>query len=168
MKPVRLALLTVLLLGAMALSPLAAVPASAQDPAYTLAITGGEGQSACIGMAYALPLQVTLANGGLPVPDAVVDFTAPSSGASIVPATFTATTDASGVATAAVTANGSAGAMEVYASYGGQTVMFQLTNTPELVVGISGGDDQSAVIETAYALPLQVQVTTSERRWQAR
>jgi hypothetical protein len=58
MNPVRLTLLTVLLLGAMALSPFAAVPASAQDPAYTLAITGGEGQSACIGMAYALPLGV--------------------------------------------------------------------------------------------------------------
>jgi glyoxylase-like metal-dependent hydrolase (beta-lactamase superfamily II) len=135
------------------------VPASAQEAIPVLAISGGDNQSACIGTAYALPLQVTVTDGVLPVAGAVVEFTAPSSGASIVPATFTATTDAGGVASATVTANASVGAVDVYASYGGQTMLFQLTNTPVLVVAIAGGDDQSAVIETAYALPLQVQVT---------
>ena len=148
----------------MLLGLIGVAPASAQEvvepPVPVLAISGGNNQSACVGMAYALPLQVTLIDTvGVPVVGAVVEFAAPSSGASIVPATFTATTDANGAAGATVTANGLVGAMDVYASYGAQTVMFQLTNTPELVVEISGGEDQSAVVETAYADPLRVTVT---------
>ena len=60
MKSVRLTLLIALLLNAIALSLSAALPASAQDPVYTLTVTGGDAQSAHIGTAFALPLQVTL------------------------------------------------------------------------------------------------------------
>ena len=60
MKTVRLTLLTVLLLGAMALSLFPASPAAAQDPGYTLTIAGGDNQSAHVGTAFALPLQVTV------------------------------------------------------------------------------------------------------------
>ena len=92
MKPVRLTLLTVLLLGAMALSLFAALPASAQDPGYTLTIAGGDNQSALTGTAFAVPLQVTVVDElGKPASGAVVTFTAPASGASATLATSPAT-----------------------------------------------------------------------------
>jgi len=159
-KSVSLIILAAMLLGILGVAPASAQEEVVEPPVPVLAIGGGDHQSACIGMAYALPLQVTLIDtAGVAVAGAVVEFAAPPSGASLVPATFTVTTDESGMAGATVTANGSVGAMDVYASYGGQTVMFQLTNTPALVVEISGGEGQSAVFDTAYAQPLQVTVT---------
>ena len=145
-----------LLAAAVLLAPFAGMPTYGQT-SYVLQITGGDNQSAVIGTAYARPLQVTVTNGGAPLAGVVVQFTAPSSGASLIPDLFTATTDASGVASAAVTANWYAGPIEVVASYGGQTMAMHLTNAGTLAV--SGGDYQSAAIGKAYAEPLQVKVT---------
>ena len=130
MKPVRLTLLIALLLGALALSLCAALPASAQEPVYTLTIAGGDNQSTAPGTAFALPLQVTVVDeAGSPVSGAVVTFAAPGSGASTRPATFTATTGADGLAAAAATANFLGGAYTVTASAGAGGATFHLTNS---------------------------------------
>jgi len=130
MKPVRLTLLIALLLGALALSLCAALPASAQEPVYTLTIAGGDNQSTAPGTAFALPLQVTVVDeAGSPVSGAVVTFAAPGSGASTRPATFTATTGADGIAAAAATANFLGGAYTVTASAGAGGATFHLTNS---------------------------------------
>jgi hypothetical protein len=102
-----------------------------------LTISGGDNQSALTGTAYALPLQVTVTSDGLPVAGAVVQFDASKHPglASLVPDSFTATTDANGVASATVTANEYPGAMEVSASYGGQTAIFHLSNIASQVIG---------------------------------
>ena len=131
MKTVRLTLLTALLLGAIALSLFPALPASAQDPGYTLTIAGGDNQSAFVGTAFALPLQVTVVDAsGSPVAGVEVSFSAAEWWfATSNPKTFTATTGADGVASAAVTANSVAGGpYAVTAAAGGATVTFQLTN----------------------------------------
>ena len=66
---------------------------------FTLAYTGGDYQTAPLTMAFANPLQVTLSEtGGVGLGGALITFTGPASGASTNPATFTATTDASGIA----------------------------------------------------------------------
>jgi hypothetical protein len=143
-------LVTAMLLG------LVVSAASAQE-AVVLTVTGGDNQTALIGTAYALPLQVTVTSNGAPVAGVMVQFSAPSSGASIVPDIFTATTGANGVASATAAANWYAGAFEALASYGGQTAVFHLTNAGTLAA--SGGDYQRAAIGMAYAEPLQVKVT---------
>ena len=107
------------------------MPASAQDPGYTLAITGGDNQSACRGAAFADPLQVTVTDASLaPVAGVQVTFTGPASGASIVPASFTATTGADGVASFTATADASIGRPAIVASIeGGASVTFNLQNS---------------------------------------
>ena len=108
--------------------------------------TVGSGQSALVGTGFATALQATVTDGyGNPVSGVTVTFTAPSSGASGTfangTATTTATTDASGRATAsAFTANGTGGAFTVNASTGGVVTSpgFSLTNTAP-VISISPG-----------------------------
>ncbi|GAB4433898.1 MAG: hypothetical protein Kow0031_15530 [Anaerolineae bacterium] len=104
-------------------------------PGYTptLSLVGGSGQSAEVTQPFGLALTVTLAmdNGGPPFAGEVITFTGPDSGASISPTIVTATTDSSGVATAAVTANDIKGSYGVTAttSVGSNSVTFSLTNT---------------------------------------
>src|SRR5947207_8983790 len=82
-------------------------------PAATVVVTSGSGQSASINTAFGAPLVATVTDAGNnPVSNVTVTFTAPGSGAS---GTFaggvnTATTNGSGVATAATfTANDTEG-----------------------------------------------------------
>lgn len=114
----------------------APAPTFAQE-AYTLAIAGGDGQSACLTTAFADPLLVTVKDASLTaVEGVVVTFAAPASGASTDPAGFTVTTDASGAADAAVTANTVMGDVAIVASIEGGgdplvgSVTFHLHNLP--------------------------------------
>jgi hypothetical protein len=104
--------------------------------------------------------------GSNPVAGVNVTFTAPGSGASGVfsnsTATITVATNASGVAAAPFTANAIAGGPYTVtaAASGLTTVNFSLTNTAASAASVTatGGTPQSAVINTAFASPLQVTV----------
>ena len=98
--------------------------------AASLVITGGNGQSAAVGTAFGVPLQVLVTDTqGNPVSGAQVTFTAPGSGASAALATSPATTDAAGHAQVTATANATTGAYAVTAASGTlTTVAFDLTN----------------------------------------
>jgi len=101
--------------------------------ASTIAIAGGDGQSAPVGAAYAAPLKASVQDAfGNPIPNVPVTFAAPSGGASVTfggPATVV--TDGIGIATSPVmTANGTIGAVSVTASSAGapSPATFLLTN----------------------------------------
>src|SRR5207245_2797515 len=135
----------------------------------TITATAGTPQSATVNSAFAIQLQATVKDSfNNPVSGVLVTFTAPGSGAS---GTFagganTATTNTSGVATAAVfTANTVAGAYNVTASVSGvaTSANFSLTNlagAPSSITA-SAGTPQSASINTAFATPLQATVKDS-------
>ena len=126
---------------------------------YTLTASGGNNQSTPTTLPVASPLEVTLtAPSGSPVAGGLVTFAGPTAGASTNPATFTATTNASGVASATATANGLSGSYDVVASVGGVSATFQLTNSA-VTLALSGGNDQSVGVTTIFANPLAVIVT---------
>ena len=111
---------------------LASVDAGAYESrGFTLAISGGSGQSATVNTAFVNPLSAALAANapGEPVDGGRVSFAAPSSGASANlapnPATITA-----GVASTTATANGTVGSYAVAASSAGTPgpVSFALEN----------------------------------------
>jgi predicted outer membrane repeat protein len=97
-------------------------------------------QSTLVGTNFSVPLSVTVRDAGNnPVANAVVTFTPPASGASgsFVGGVNTATTNASGIATAAsFTANTIPGTFTVNATAGGvgSPAAFTLTNTPPGIV----------------------------------
>ena len=104
-----------------------------QDQGYTLAVSSGSGQHAVITQPFASPLVARLTEnyaGGQPIPGATITFTAPSSGAGATLTGSPATTDTSGLASVAATANATAGGpYGVTASTTGVTsTSFSLTN----------------------------------------
>jgi hypothetical protein len=125
-------------------------------------------QSTTISIAFANALAVTVNDAGSnPVSGVNVTFTAPASGASGVfsntTTTITVATDASGVATAAFTANATVGGPYTVtaAASGLTTVNFSLTNTAGAATSMTanaGTTPQSATISTAFANPLAVTV----------
>jgi hypothetical protein len=135
----------------------------------TLAATSGGGQSATINSPFALPLVATVTNAGVPVSGVSVTFTAPASGASGLFATTppsitdTEVTGSNGQATSHVFgANSTAGTYNVVASSSGLTsVNFAETNNAGAAATLTAtsGGGQSAVISTAFALPLVATVT---------
>ena len=135
---------------------------TAAQPA-SITVVDGSSQSAAINTAFANPLRVVVKDSSAkPVAGVQVTFSAPGSGAS---GTFAggqsvATTDASGIATSPVfTANSTAGAYSVTASTGSLSTSFSLTNlTGTPAISVVSGSGQSAQINTAFALPLKVQV----------
>jgi len=134
--------------------------------------SGGDVQSAAINSTFAARLLAKVVDGGQhPVERAIVVFTAPATGASGKFAdtgtnTTSATTDASGVATAAAfTANSIAGSDTVTAAVAGVSTpaIFNLTNSagsPKTIVAESG-TPQIAGINTAFAAPLVAAVFDS-------
>jgi len=125
-------IVSVITLAALLLSLLAPISAGAQEPVYTLTLTGENPQSAATGVAFASPLQVTVTDGaGMPAPNVAVTFSAPFLGPSIFPfpPTRTVITDDTGVASLAATANSLQGEYVVTASVGDQSVSFNLANT---------------------------------------
>ena len=111
-------------------------------PPFAITVVSGGGQSAPINANFMNPLVVLVNDsGGNVVPNAMVTFTVPNSGAS---GTFaggvnTATTGMNGQATSAViTANGTAGSYGVTAASGAATgATFSLTNTAPLAPVLS-------------------------------
>ncbi len=125
----------------------------------SIAATGGTPQSTTIGTAFAQTLAVVVRDAfNNPVPGASVTFAAPSSGASAILSTTTATTNASGLAVVSATANTVAGSYAVSASVTGvgAPVTFALTNNPgaPATIAVNGGSGQSATISTAFGQPL--------------
>ena len=137
--------------------------------AASITSTAGTPQSATIGTAYPTPFQATVKDAGNnPVSGVTVTFSAPTSGASgtFAGGVTTATTNASGVATAAVfIANTAAGAYTVTASVSGVSTLanFSLTNLAGAAASIAAtaGTPQSATVNTAFAVQLQATVKDS-------
>ena len=138
-------------------------------PPASITATVGTPQSATVNTAFATNLGASVKDTyGNGVPNKVVTFNAPASGPS---GTFaggvnTATTNASGVATAKVfTANTEAGSYTVTATTGTFTTNpgFALTNVSGAAASITatGGTPQSAAINTAFAQPLEATVVDS-------
>ena len=135
----------------------------------TIAATAGTPQSATVGTAFGIQLQATVKDPfNNPVSGATVTFTAPGSGASgtFAGGVTTATTNASGVATAAVfTANTTAGTYTVTATVSGVSTPanFSLTNLPGSAASITAtaGTPQSATVNTTFATQLQATVKDS-------
>jgi hypothetical protein len=132
-------------------------------------VSGGSGQAARAGTAFANPLAAEVVDtGGCPLSDVDVVFVAPTSGAGATfPGAATTATVASGsngVATApSLTANGVSGSYTVIANVASTVyeVSFQLENTTSGVassVGVSSGNDQSAQVGQQFGLPLAVKV----------
>jgi uncharacterized repeat protein (TIGR01451 family) len=133
----------------------------------SLIVLDGSPQSAVVNRAFAsnLRVQVTGANS-TPIPNALVSFSVPDSGASAVLSTGTALTNGSGIAELSATAGQTSGSYEVLASVDGALAgaRFSLSNTPGPAAAISAdaaATPQSARITTAYAKPLRVRVVDS-------
>jgi len=138
-------------------------------PPASISAIAGTPQSATVNTAFTTALQATVKDASNnPVSGVTVAFTAPASGAS---STFaggvnTATTNSLGVATSAVfTANATAGSYTLTGSVSGVATPanFSLTNLAGSAANITAtaGTPQSAVINTAFAAPLQATVTDS-------
>jgi uncharacterized repeat protein (TIGR01451 family) len=133
-------------------------------PPLSLIVLDGSPQSAIVNRAFSTNLRVQVKGAnGVAVPNTLVTFTTPGSGASAVLSGATATTNASGVAEVTATAGQIAGAYEVLAMIDGGLAVarFSLSNTPGAPAAITasaGATPQSARITTAYANPLRVRV----------
>lgn len=130
------------------------------DAPATVSITGGNNQTATVGQAFAA-IQITVVDGyGNPVPNATVTLTGPASGAGIATTPTTVTTNASGIATASVTANHTAGPYTVTASVAGVATSpaISLTNRAGTATSLAvvSGDTQHAVVTAAFASSLVV------------
>jgi hypothetical protein len=106
----------------------------AVEISYAINATAGTPQSAAIGSAFAVPLQATVTENGVPQSGVLVTFAAPANGASgSFSGSATVATDSNGVATApAFTANSVVGGpYNVTASLAGvsSSANFALTNT---------------------------------------
>ena len=138
---------------------------TAQTPA-SIAATGGMGQSASIGTAFATVLSATVKDSlNQPIPNVLVTFALPGSGAS---ATFaggvvTAVTGSLGVAQSVVlTANNTTGTFAVTASVPSVApATFSLTNTagPAANVAVVSGTPQHAAAGSPYGAVLVAKVT---------
>jgi hypothetical protein len=149
-------------------------PAASTTPTVTSAppagagitATGGSGQRAMVGAAFAAPLAATVVDGaGSPVPNTPVTFTAPATGATAAfsggSATVTVNTDAAGVATSPpVTAGKSAGAFQIVATSAAVSgsAAFALTDTDPTIV--AGGDIACTAGKAVTATSCQQQATS--------
>jgi CSLREA domain-containing protein len=114
-----------------------------ESQGFSLTATGGDHQTAIITTNFASPLEVTYTEtGGAGIPGVLVNFTAPSSGASTFPAIFTATTGVNGVASAMAKANDTVGGpYSVVASAAGASTNFTLENVAalaKLIIAFAG------------------------------
>jgi Carboxypeptidase regulatory-like domain/Bacterial Ig-like domain (group 1)/Prenyltransferase and squalene oxidase repeat len=130
-----------------------------------IAVFSGTPQTALVTKAYAQPLKAIVTNNlNQPVVGALVSFAAPSgAGASVTfPAGTTTTTDAQGIATVAVTANGNAGRFQANATTAGVAgaALFDLTNRPPnaAVLEYVSGSPQSITVTQRYAQALVARV----------
>ncbi len=154
---------TLTISGNMSVTATFAPPPTVGAPAAVY-VYSGNNQLTSTGTAFANPLAVLVADSnGTPVPNTTVSFAAiPSAGgASAGLGTGTATTNASGIATLAATANSTPGTYAVNATVSGVSspAAFALTNVgpPASITYVNGGnsaDPQVAPINAQYAAPL--------------
>ncbi|MDY6784627.1 MAG: CHAT domain-containing protein [Cyanobacteriota bacterium] len=139
-----------------------------ESQGFSLTPVAGNNASTTVNTAFSSNLQVQLtenfAQKSIPFAGLNITFTPPASGASGSFSTSnTATTNNNGIATANVlTANTTAGSYQVTASATGVSpAIFDLTNRPDApsVLVITSGNNQSTVVNTAFANPLSVRVT---------
>ena len=132
--------------------------------AASIAVNSGNNQSAAVNTNYPSPLVAIVKDAvGDPVPNITVTWatngTVTAPGGTLSAAT--SITDANGLASVNVTANGKAGSFQVTASAVGTPAEFTLTNTAGAAASITtpGGGSQTTVINTQFARPLTVFVT---------
>ncbi len=131
----------------------------------SIAVVQGSPQSTKVDTSFATELQVLVRDASNnPVAGVSVAFSAPGAGATAILSSATAVTDASGKASVTAKANTTAGSYEVKALATGvaTSATFALTNTAGAaasVVADSGASPQSAMVGTAFSVPLGVNVT---------
>lgn len=134
-------------------------PAPAPAVAVAKAPVSGDAQTGTVGMPLANPIRVLVTRDGSPEPGATVTWTAPGTGASVVPAS--GTTDAQGLAQAVWTLPNAAGprtASAAVSGAGGSPVGFTATALagPATQLNRTGGNAQSGEVSVALPTPLQV------------
>ncbi|NET59754.1 MAG: DUF4347 domain-containing protein [Symploca sp. SIO2E6] len=131
--------------------------------AAILSILAGNNQNTTVNTAFATSLQVQVTDKfGNVIPGVIVTLSPPGTGASANLGSLSISTDNNGIATALATANTVAGEYQLGANVTGATgVNFELTNNPGAAhtLIILAGNNQSTIINTAFANSLQVQVT---------
>jgi Domain of unknown function DUF11/Bacterial Ig-like domain (group 1) len=131
-------------------------------PPPSISVSSGSGQSAAINTAFAAPIRALVVDSlGNPLAGSTVVFAVPPSGASATLSSTTAVTNAAGIASVTVTANGSAGAYLVSAGIMGTaaSTTFSLSNygLPASVTVVSGSG-QSVTVAAAFGASLIVVV----------
>lgn len=133
---------------------------------WSIAATSGSGQVGRAGQDFTNPLVATVFDQfNNPVPNVLVTFTGPASGASsnfAGAATTTATSGSNGQATSGTfTANHVTGTYAIVASAGALSANFSESNIAGVpaVISVISGSGQSAVVGTAFTNPLVVYVT---------
>jgi len=130
-----------------------------------MTIVDGSPQSTAAGYGFVVPLTVKVTDGwGTPRPGVVVTFVPPTSGASAILSSGTASTNASGVASLTATANNINGIYNVVASVGNISVSFSLTNIPAGVgppasIVATAGTPQSQTVGQAFSATMKALVT---------
>ncbi len=132
-------------------------------PATTLAASGTTTQNVPVTTNFA-PLQALVTDTfGNPVSGVTVSFAVPGSGASGTLSTVPAVTNASGIAVMPIAANTKAGSYQATGTSGTLTgtATYNLTNDPGAAtkVNASGGNGQTAVVNTAFGQVLEATVT---------
>ncbi len=133
----------------------------------TLTATAGNSQSATVNSAFTTSLLATLTDQyGNRIPGVTLTFTAPARGASATfPSGNTATTDANGQVSKAITANTVAGIYGIQAAASGGSnptaTFMNLTNTPDApaVLTAQAGYNQSTAVTTPFPGALTATLT---------
>jgi hypothetical protein len=130
----------------------------------SITVVTGSGQSAALLGTFATTLTAVVTDAtSFALPNVVVTFTPPPSGASAGVSAATVTTNASGQASVTATANTVAGPYNVSASAPGAATpaAFSLTNLagPASLVTLVSGSPQSATVGAGFGAPILVRVT---------
>jgi hypothetical protein len=131
-------------------------------PAASVVIAGTP-QSTVFNTSFGQPLSIkVLDSGGNPVPNIVVSVTPVNPGPSLpIATTGSGTTNAQGVFSYTPVANGVMGCYQMKGFITGLSVvpLFNLCNTNTNSLAVTAGDNQTTLVSTAFASPLQVRVT---------
>ncbi len=127
-------------------------------------IESGSPQSTVYGTAFAIPLSITVKNAAnVGVPNLQVIFSAPTGVAVPSASGFVGVTDAQGKISYTSVANNVFGCYTLHAVIegynAGNPVNFNLCNTGANALTVTGGDNQSTLVNSAYATTLQVKLT---------
>ncbi|NEO85297.1 MAG: DUF4347 domain-containing protein [Spirulina sp. SIO3F2] len=132
------------------------------DAPASLDITNGNNQNTIVATPFTDRLQVEVKDQyGNRIPNATVNFTTPSSGASLATSPGSVTTDANGIATLTAAANTVAGDYRIQAEINSLTADFGLTNQPDKPAKLTatGGNNQTTTVNTAFTENLEVTIT---------